>query len=166
MISFNEVHGEGDLLEIEKLAAVIWHEHYTPIIGKNQVVYMLQKFQSVDAMSRQISQGFHYLRIDDNGDLIGYLAYEKRNSELFLSKIYVLKQYRGKGVGKRALQHVMDAARELNCGKVTLTVNKLNTNAIKAYEKTGFIKKGPVVQDIGLGYVMDDFIMEKQLEPG
>jgi hypothetical protein len=42
----------------------------------------------------------------------------------------------------------------------------LNTNAIKAYEKTGFIKKGPVVQDIGLGYVMDDFIMEKQLEPG
>jgi ribosomal protein S18 acetylase RimI-like enzyme len=42
-----------------------------------------------------------------------------------------------------------------------LTVNKNNVNAIKAYEKMGFRNVGSLVQDIGDGFVMDDYAMEK-----
>ena len=43
------------------------------------------------------------------------------------------------------------------------TVNLNNINAIKTYEKLGFINAGPVVADIGNGFVMDDFEMKKSL---
>ena len=31
---------------IAKLAKIVWHEHYIPIIGKTQVEYMVAKFQT------------------------------------------------------------------------------------------------------------------------
>jgi RimJ/RimL family protein N-acetyltransferase len=42
-------------------------------------------------------------------------------------------------------------------------VNKNNVNSIKVYEKLGFKKTGPVIQDIGNGFVMDDYKMEKDI---
>jgi ribosomal protein S18 acetylase RimI-like enzyme len=52
-------------------------------------------------------------------------------------------------------------AREGGLRKIVLTVNKNNTNAIRAYERIGFKKTGSLVQDIGSGFVMDDYAMEK-----
>ena len=44
-----------------------------------------------------------------------------------------------------------------------LAVNKHNFNAIAAYRKHGFIVREAVVKEIGGGFVMDDYIMEKRL---
>ena len=43
--------------------------------------------------------------------------------------------------------------------RASLIIN--NIGAISAYEKLGFRKVGSLVQDIGSGFVMDDFAMEK-----
>lgn len=163
LINFQEVLSERDLKKIEILAGIIWKEHYTPIIGENQVAYMLDKFQSVEAMAKQIELGYHYFLINDRENSLGYLSYEKREHHLFLSKIYVLKDFRGKGIGKLAMKFVMDTAKALNCQKVSLTVNKYNDNSIKAYERIGFINKSALVQDIGGGFIMDDYLMEVSL---
>jgi len=42
-----------------------------------------------------------------------------------------------------------------------LSKNKNNISAVKVYEKMGFKNLGPVVQDIGNVFIMDDFRMEK-----
>jgi RimJ/RimL family protein N-acetyltransferase len=52
---------------------------------------------------------------------------------------------------------------EIACKSIDLTVNKYNTNSIKAYEKMGFEKIDSVVMDIGNGYVMDDYVMKKEV---
>ena len=163
MINFYEVKSDRDLLLIEGMAHTIWHEHYTPIIGTEQVKYMLDKFQSVKTMKAQIDAGYHYFTICQDDQAFGYLSFNKRNEELFLSKIYVLKEARGKGIGKKAMNFVLDTARGIGCEKVSLTVNKYNHNSIKAYERIGFINKKELVQDIGGGFVMDDYLMEKQV---
>ena len=163
MINFHEVKSDSDLLLIESMANTIWHEHYTPIIGHEQVVYMLDKFQSVNTMKAQIDAGYHYFIINKDDKSIGYLSFNKRNEELFLSKIYVLKESRGKGIGKKAMTFVLDMAKGLDCMKVSLTVNKFNHNSIRAYESIGFINKQELVQDIGGGFVMDDYVMGKSL---
>jgi RimJ/RimL family protein N-acetyltransferase len=80
---------------------------------------------------------------------------------MFLSKLYVLNSARGNGIGRMALAFMEKQTRELNLKKIKLTVNKLNTNSIKAYEKIGFINIEAIVQDIGNGYVMDDYVLEK-----
>ena len=46
-----------------------------------------------------------------------------------------------------------------------LTVNKHNELAIRAYRGTGFDVIDSVETDIGEGFVMDDYIMEKQVRP-
>jgi diamine N-acetyltransferase len=46
---------------------------------------------------------------------------------------------------------------------VILQVNKRNDKAINSYMKYGFAVRNTTVDDIGHGYVMDDFVMEKKL---
>ena len=40
--------------ELCALAAEIWQEYFTPILEPGQVPYMVEKFQSVPAVTRQI----------------------------------------------------------------------------------------------------------------
>ena len=159
-----EVKNEDQIDIVESLAREIWTEHYTPIIGTDQVKYMLDKFQSKDAISTQIkTEGFMYFLIEEKGKYIGYIGLQSTGQELFLSKIYIQASRRGKGFGKKALQFLENLAHKLNLKKITLTVNKNNIKSIKAYGKMGFKHLGPVVQDIGNGFIMDDFKMEKRV---
>lgn len=146
---------------VENLACEIWNEHFTPIIGKVQVDYMLEKFQSRKAISEQIENGFLYYLIRTNHDSIGYIGIHPKQDELFLSKIYIRSSERGRGYGRKAIQFLEKLAQEKGLRKITLTVNKNNIDTIKAYEKFGFRNIGPVVQDIGNGFIMDDYGMEK-----
>jgi RimJ/RimL family protein N-acetyltransferase len=68
---------------------------------------------------------------------------------------------RGKGYGGKTVEFLESLAREDGFKKITLTVNKYNSGSIKAYEKMGFKNVGSIVQDIGNGFVMDDYKMEK-----
>jgi len=149
---------------IEQLASVIWREHYIPITGEGQVEHMLEKYQSATAISNQVKDGFLYFIMYYDEIPTGYLSIKKENDRLFLSKIYVLKEYRGNKIGKTAMLFIEDKAKALDCSKVVLTVNKNNTNSILAYEKFGFKNLGSVIKDIGKGFVMDDYKMEKPLQ--
>ncbi|NVK21539.1 MAG: GNAT family N-acetyltransferase [Kangiellaceae bacterium] len=159
-IQFIPALSEEELIAIQTLAKVIWKEHYQPIIGLQQVEYMLDKFQSVEAMQSQILDGYYYFQICSDQALIGYLAYKIHENELFLSKIYLSKDARGKGYARTAINFLEGVAKQHSLFCIQLTVNKNNTNTIAAYEKIGFIKKEAVVMDIGNGFVMDDFVME------
>ena len=157
-----EVTRETEIAIVEELAGRIWIEHYTPIIGKDQVEYMLDQFQSKGAISTQIeSEGYLYFLMEEEGNYIGYIGVQPKGRELFLRKIYIEASRRGKGFGKEAIQFLENLARKLSLEKISLTVNKKNLKTIKAYEKMGFKNLGPVVQDIGNGFIMDDFKMEK-----
>jgi len=163
-VKFREARDPGDFVQIAGLADIIWREHYTPIIGKAQVDYMLEHFQSAEAISKQIAGGMVYFLMLKEDRLVGYLAIQKRGQELFLSKIYLLREYRGLGMGKAALDFIAERARELGCTSIALTVNKDNDRSIKAYLKMGFENKGGRVTDIGDGFVMDDYLMVRSLK--
>lgn len=158
-----KVENKEQIVLVEKLAREVWEQHYTPIIGAAQVAYMLKNFQSANTISSQLKEGYNYFIIKSKMDSIGYLSILPKKDELFLSKIYVLQRFQGKGYGKFAMNFVIDTTKSLNKQKISLTVNKDNSNAIKAYEKMGFKNIDAVVTDIGNGYVMDDYIMEKKL---
>ena len=56
-------------------------------------------------------------------------------------------------------------ARELGCTELWLTVNRHNAATIAFYERMGLRKTQELVQDIGHGYVMDDWRMAKAKSP-
>lgn len=146
--------------EVCKLADEIWTEHYTPIIGKAQVEYMLDKFQSPSAVVQQLKEGYRYYFIMSEGHTAGYAAIKPEETRLFLSKIYVCRAYRQQGLAGRAVQSIAELARKLNLDRIYLTVNKHNDQSIAAYERMGFAKVKEAIAEIGNGYVMDDYIME------
>jgi ribosomal protein S18 acetylase RimI-like enzyme len=160
---FINVASKQHIEAVEALAKEIWPEYYTPIIGKDQVEYMLTRFQSAQAISEQIADGYLYFLIEEGGQFIGYISVQPKEQELFLSKIYVLLSRRGKGYGRKAVGFIEELANKKSLEKIVLTVNKNNALAIKAYEAIGFKKVEALVQDIGNGFVMDDYRMEKRL---
>jgi len=157
--------------EIEELVVLIheiWREYYTPLIGAEQVEYMLEKFQSVDAITRQIAEeNYRYYCVFCDGEPAGYYAAKPSGDDrVFLSKLYVAAKFRGRGLGKQMLQHLIDAARADGVTSATtiwLTVNKHN-RSIDIYLNLGFVITEEIVTDIGNGFVMDDYVMEKKIE--
>lgn len=157
----NEVESKDDISLVEMLASKIWHEHYRPIIGREQVVYMLNKYQTTPAIKRQIQDGANYHLMFEQSHPVGYFCYHYENDSLFLSKIYVAKEVRGKGIGRKALDFIFEQAKSKSATAIRLTVNKFNLETIAAYKKLGFETIDSVVKDIGGGFVMDDYVMEK-----
>ncbi|HLT32567.1 MAG TPA: GNAT family N-acetyltransferase [Aquaticitalea sp.] len=147
------------------LAYKIWNEHYVPIIGQAQVDYMIDKFQTVEAFSKQIEDAYLYFLISHSGNFCGYLALvpDITDQKLMISKIYVDSEYRGYGLGLKFLDFAETEARKSNLPLLWLTVNKYNYSAIAWYRKYGFEITTPVQFDIGNGFIMDDYIMEKYL---
>ena len=78
MIQINRATDSFQFRQISDLAAIIWAEHYTPIIGADQVIYMLDKFQSVDAIKKQILEGSEYYVLTHEG--IHYLIQRDFNN--------------------------------------------------------------------------------------
>jgi len=163
-MNFKRVASDIDCQLVAELGDFIWREHYTPIIGLAQVEYMLDHFQSITAIKKQIAEGVRYYLVENEDENVGYLSFYPKEESLFISKIYVLSNQRGKGLGKAAIGFIENNATDLGLDTLRLTVNKFNTNSITSYEKMGFFKTESVVIDIGGGFVMDDYVMEKALE--
>ena len=150
---------EEEIIQTAKTAEEVWQEYYTPLIGEAQVSYMVENFQSKSAISKQIEEGYTYYLLKDD-DIVGYVGICPKEEYLFLSKLYIRKEARGKGFASKALALVKDAAKEIGLSKIQLTVNKGNTNSIEIYRNWGFVTVDSVVTDIGSGFVMDDYVME------
>ena len=146
-----------DIKLLAKLASKIWHEYWPCLLSEDQINYMVKNFQSEEAISEQIkNECYQYYFLIQNKEIIGYTGISNKKDYLFLSKLYILKDYRHKGFGKIAFEKI----KKLGFNKIRLTVNKYNTNAYNAYLKYGFKVIDSVVTDIGSGFVMDDYIME------
>jgi GNAT superfamily N-acetyltransferase len=154
----------AQIADVVCLARETWQEHYVGIVGQDQVDYMLERFQSERAISEQISTGYEYFMIVHEDKNAGYVAVipNSDNATLMISKIYVRKSARATGLGAIALDYVEELCRKRGLGVIWLTVNKNNTDSIAWYLRRGFVNARPVVTDIGGGFVMDDFRMEKQ----
>lgn len=163
-IKISGVDETAGLVIIQVLAQEIWTHHYTPIIGAKQVAYMLERFQSVKAMQKQLQEGYRYYLVYDGDEAVGYFSFLHEEQSLFLSKIYVLAERRGRGFGKKAMKFISEQAIQSGLTSIRLTVNKYNTHSIEAYLKMGFVKTRAVVFDIGEGFIMDDYEMEKELK--
>jgi len=148
---------------IADFAAPIWYQHYSPIIGQPQVAYMLDKFQSVEAIIEQSKQGYEYFMVYRDQQLVGYFSIQIRSDKcLFISKFYLAAETRGQGIGKIMLAKIESIAIQNESKTIELSVNKENP-AYKIYLKLGFVCQKPVQFDIGNGYIMDDYWMVKSL---
>lgn len=149
---------------VQELAREIWNEHYIKIISQKQIDYMLDLFYSEERIRAEIEEGISWELLMDNETPIGYLVCKIESDRLYISKIYLKAETRGKGFGKLLLNRAIELAKQNDKNSIYLNVNKYNTDSISFYERMGFVKIDEGVFDIGNGYVMDDFILELILD--
>jgi ribosomal protein S18 acetylase RimI-like enzyme len=165
MVTFEKATTE-DIPLIQELARKIWHQYYPGVISLEQINYMLPMMYSTPVIYSELIAQVTYELVMHNQKSVGYLSYqyEENKSRIKLNKLYLLPEYHGQGIGQDMLIHIKEMSQQYNANQIYLTVNKNNKKAIKAYEKFGFILSESIINDIGDGHVMDDFIMTFDLE--
>ena len=166
MIEIIPVREAAQIEAVAELAREIWNDHFVPIIGQAQVDYMLDRFQSAPAIRRQIfSEGYEYYLVSDRARRIGYFALvpHRKGTGAQLSKIYLRRSERGRGAGRAIIEFAEAWCIKRGFRKLWLTVNRHNAGPIAFYERMGFVRAGNLVQDIGSGFVMDDYKMVKRI---
>lgn len=164
MINIKPAEAE-DLEIIHRLAYEIWPFAYGEILSTEQLRYMLESFYSIPSLQHQQSSLKHqFILVFENEVPIGFASFSAHpdNASIYhLNKIYVLPRQQGKNIGKRLLEHVIILARENGAVCLQLNVNR-NNKALHFYQKQGFriIREEDI--DIGEGYFMNDYVMEKK----
>ena len=153
------------IMQLSKLAEEIQLEHFTPITGRAQVEYMLEKFQSPTAIEEQIqNENYTYYLLTEEGQSFGYIGFYPKEHSMFLSKFYIRKNMRNRGYGKEALEFIVDLCRESGLNSIWLTVNRKNFTTIEIYKKMGFAVECEKKRDLGGGFFADDYFMRKVIE--
>jgi len=157
---------EPDLPAIGQLAAIIWRAHYPGIISAEQIEYMLARMYSLEILREDMGRrGIRYDRLLLEGELVGFAAYgpHEEAKTFKLHKLYVLPERHGRGLGSLLLRHCAAEAAKAGAERLILTVNKRNTKALAAYQRNGFAVVDSVVVEIGGGFVMDDYVLARDL---
>ena len=164
MIKFKKAT-ESEIEKIRDLAKKSWNSAYAKILSQEQIDYMLREMYSFNEILSQIQNpNYHYFIIEFNENSAGFIGFENHYepSTTKLHRLYLLEDFKGKGLGKSALQFLKEKSFESDDTRIILNVNKDNP-AKKMYESQGFTVYKEEVFDIGNGFVMDDYLMEIKL---
>ena len=157
----------NDVDIIFELAHTIWPHTYAEILSKEQISYMLDLMYSKKVLRHSIEnneQNF-YLLFEER-DAIGFLSIQQKEGILpityKLNKIYIHQSKQGKGYGKLLIDFTEKEIKQNGAKILELNVNR-NNKALAFYKKLGFsiIREEDI--DIGQGFLMEDYVMQKEV---
>jgi GNAT superfamily N-acetyltransferase len=152
-----------DIPLIRELCFKVWPQTYASIVSQEQIDYMLDKMYSSPSLQKQMDTGSQFILVYDEADPVGFASYfEKAPSVYKLDKIYVLLSQQGKGTGKFVIGYIINEIKQRGATSLQLQVNRYN-KAKDFYEKMGFAVIDEKDFDIGQGFFMNDYVMEKKL---
>lgn len=163
-IQFLPVMDAEDAAHVAALADEVYHEYYAQSITKEQIDYMVEEYQSVNAIMDQIHKAeADYFILNDGEANVGYFAIKMESDRLFISKLYILREHRGKGYGKQAYQFLKGLCEAMELHQIYLYIHVKNVNTVSICERLGFYKAESFANDIGHGFVMDAYRMQEDL---
>lgn len=157
----------ADAALIQELAETTWWPVYQPIVGEEQVRFMLKAFYDTEVINQQINTGSQiYLLLYEGDTAKGFAGYSPRQEDpsiYKLHKLYCLPSEQGKGYGRILVNEVEKAVLASGNHILELNVNRYN-KANSFYEKLGFSVIYEEDIQIGNGYEMNDYVMRKDLK--
>ncbi len=153
----------NQLEAIAALANEIIPQHYGSFLPMQHIRFFIDTYQSVPAMEEQLLQGVVYYLIKDSDNNIAYLGIEHKDTTLILSKIYVLNEYRGRGIGRFLMQFLYQRAAALKVTKIELYVVTENSRAVHFYLKEGFIISETIDKAYKSGTTVKEYRLTKRV---
>ena len=159
-----KIANENDISQIQEIATKTWPVAYGEILSAAQIEYMLDLFYSAAALKKSMESQEYIFAVND-GEIAGFCGIEHNfnsTSTTRIHKLYILPETQGLNVGRRFIEYITEIALEKSSNKLSLNVNKYNS-AFHFYKKSGFTSVKEEIIDIGNNYIMDDFVMEKNI---
>lgn len=145
-------------MKIKKVALSDWRElreigiksyvpHYTHLWNTNGLEWYLERCFGAEFLNNEIADpNIEYYIISSEDEDIGILKLVLQKSlpdsevdnALYLEKIYFVKQWTGRGVGREIMNFAFERAKELKRDYVWLVAMDTSDKPIAAYEKAGF----------------------------
>ena len=153
----------ADVPLIRELAFKVWPQTYAPILTPAKIEYMLDLMYSAKSLENQMKDGATFIIVYEDNEPVGFASYQEMKPTIFkLHKIYVLPNQQGKGTGSFIINDIIAAIQPGGATALQLQVNRGN-KARSFYEKLGFMIIEEIDLDIGNGFFMNDYVMEKRL---
>ncbi|MBL0270457.1 MAG: GNAT family N-acetyltransferase [Chitinophagaceae bacterium] len=157
---------EKDIPLIRNMSMEVWPQTYSTILTPDQISYMLEMMYSEQSLSKQMKEQHEFIIVNDGTDPVGFASFSLQSPGIYkLHKIYMLPSMQGKGAGKFVINEILKAIHRKGGQALQLNVNR-NNKAVDFYKKIGFdiIREEDI--NIGNGYFMNDYVMEKKLLSG
>jgi len=111
-----------------------------------------------DFVNNSFTKYFIYL---EKSNIIGFVNYYDLFERFEIANIYVLEEYRCKGIASSLIAKVIDVGKQKNIENITLEVKKDNDAAIALYKKFDFI---PVAIRERYYNGVDGILMERMMK--
>ena len=156
---------KNEISIIQEIAYKTWPDAYGDILSQEKIDYMLGMMYSTEALGNQMDNGHIFLIINEKAKDLGFISFENNysnSSKTKIQKIYILPEAQGKGIGRLLINEAEKQSKTVGNTMLFLNVNRHN-KAQFMYQKLGFeITKSEDV-DIGNGFFMNDYVMEKTI---
>ena len=151
---------------VQDIAQKTWPIAYKDVISLAQIEYMLEMMYSKSALKEQLEvKKHHFILAKKANKVLGFASFEfdcNIVGKTKIHKLYVLPETQGSGIGVKLVNFLSEKAKENHQSAIFLNVNKYNP-AQNFYKKIGFVVAYEEVIDIGNNFIMDDFVMEKDI---
>ena len=142
--------------EVSEIAYPLFAEVYD-YVPRDMLDEFLEETQTPERIREQIADGLRYAFILEDGVRVGYVCYGMDSQGMYLSKLYICMESRGRGIGSEVIDAVEAEARAQSAARIHLDVNYRNEGAIRLYRRKGF------VEGERIGYMR--VVMSKPLTP-
>lgn len=156
---------EKDIPLIRDMSMKVWPQTYSTILAPEQIDYMLKMMYSEQSLVKQMREKQEFIIVSDGNEPVGFASFSLTEPGIYkLHKIYILPVLQGKGAGKFVIGEILKAIARKGGKALQLNVNR-NNKAKDFYTRLGFevIREEDI--DIGSGYFMNDYVMEKKINP-
>ncbi len=157
--SFNDIH------IIQEIMMKVWPQTYAPIISEDQISYMIQMMYSDQSLYHQMKDGHHFILAESDNMPVGYASFSRTENwaSYKLHKLYIDICIQRNGIGTALLNKIIQIIKSDHGKFLQLQVNRNNLQALDFYKKHGFFIIKAIDMDIGEGYFMKDYILQKRL---
>lgn len=148
---------DSDIKCLKEFAEPIWLECYNGIVEREHIEILIKKYFEYENILKFKAEGMIYEHILCDGEKAGFIAYCYFSGYIYLDKLYLSADQRGKHVAKSVFEYLI---KNYNL-PIRLNVNQGNDRAVSVYKANGFkvIKTEEIPQENG--YINVDYVMEK-----
>lgn len=161
----------SDVLRLRNLSEITFRDTYTAYNSPENMENHVAKNFSLQQIETELQDSENQYVVCENGqELIAFVKLVRNHSTKGLTdekvveieRIYVRKEFHGQQLGRKLIDFCTDWAKGQGFEVIWLGVWEHNPNAIKFYEKMGYVRFGEHTFTLG-DDVQTDYVMKKYI---